>query len=133
MENEMMVVIDVLMVFCVVDGWTYGFSELALGYRELVKASKRILNLGCYFIGFIVFIRLLVDVGILFLGVVLMVNVVSGYMGGGKAFIKVYEEEEYESWGVYGFNFEYKYLLEMVKWSMIGCELIFMLFVGFFV
>jgi N-acetyl-gamma-glutamyl-phosphate reductase len=44
----------------------------------------------------------------------------------------VYEEEEHEPWGAYGFNLEHKHLPEMAKWSMIGREPIFMPSVGSF-
>ena len=131
-ENETTVVIDASTAFRVADGWTYGFPELAPGHRELVKASKRISNPGCYPTGFIALTRPLVDAGILSPGAALTVNAVSGYTGGGKALIKVYEEEEHEPWGAYGFNLEHKHLPEMAKWSMIGREPIFMPSVGSF-
>lgn len=131
-ENENVVVIDASTAFRVADGWTYGFPELAPGHRDLVKNSKRISNPGCYPTGFIALTRPLVDAGILSAGSALTVNAVSGYTGGGKALIKVYEEEEHEPWGAYGFNLEHKHLPEMAKWSKLGREPIFMPSVGSF-
>lgn len=131
-ENENTVVIDASTAFRVADGWTYGFAELAPGHRDAVRTSKRISNPGCYPTGFIALTRPLVDVGILKPGSALTVNAVSGYTGGGKALIKVYEEEEHEPWGAYGFNLDHKHLPEMAKWSMLGREPIFMPAVGSF-
>lgn len=131
-ENDTTVVIDASTAFRVADGWTYGFPELAPGHRDKVKTSKRISNPGCYPTGFIALTRPLVDAGILSPDTALTVNAVSGYTGGGKALIKVYEEEEHEPWGAYGFNLDHKHLPEMAKWSMLGREPIFMPSVGSF-
>jgi|TARA_B100000683_G_scaffold115373_2_gene113370 N-acetyl-gamma-glutamyl-phosphate reductase len=131
-ENDTTVVIDASTAFRIADGWTYGFPELAPGHRDKVKTSKRISNPGCYPTGFIALTRPLVDAGILSPDTALTVNAVSGYTGGGKALIKVYEEEEHEPWGAYGFNLEHKHLPEMAKWSMLGREPIFMPSVGSF-
>jgi N-acetyl-gamma-glutamyl-phosphate reductase len=131
-ENEKVVVIDASTAFRTADGWTYGFPELAPGHRDKVRVSKRISNPGCYPTGFIALTRPLVDAGILPVGAALTVNAVSGYTGGGKALIKVYEEQEHEQWGAYGFNLEHKHLPEMAKWSMLGREPIFMPSVGAF-
>jgi len=131
-ENASTVVIDASTAFRVADGWTYGFAELAPGHRDLVRKSKRISNPGCYPTGFIALTRPLVDAGFLAPGSALTVNAVSGYTGGGKALIKVYEEEEHEPWGAYGFNLDHKHLPEMAKWSKLGREPIFMPSVGSF-
>jgi len=120
------VIIDASTAFRVADGWTYGFAELSPGHKEKVMKSKRISNPGCYPTGFIALTRPLVDAGIIAPGSALTVNAVSGYTGGGKALIKVYEEEKHEPWGAYGFNLEHKHLPEMAKWSMLGREPIFM-------
>jgi N-acetyl-gamma-glutamyl-phosphate reductase len=124
--NANVVVIDASTAFRVADGWTYGFAELAPGHKDKVIKSKRISNPGCYPTGFIALTRPLVDAGIIAPGSALTVNAVSGYTGGGKALIKVYEEEDHEPWGAYGFNLEHKHLPEMAKWSMLGREPIFM-------
>jgi N-acetyl-gamma-glutamyl-phosphate reductase len=47
----------------------------------------------------------------------LTVNAVSGYSGGGKALMEVYEADapKAEPWGAYGFNLAHKHVPEMAK------------------
>jgi N-acetyl-gamma-glutamyl-phosphate reductase len=70
----------------------------------LLKA-KRISNPGCYPTGFIGLTRPLVDAGILPKGTPLTVNAVSGYSGGGKGLMEIFEgSDDHEPWGAYGFS-----------------------------
>ena len=79
-------------------------SELSADQREALSKSKRISNPGCYPTGFIGLTRPLVDAGILKEGTPLTVNAISGYSGGGKGLMNIYENEEHEPWGAYGFS-----------------------------
>jgi hypothetical protein len=47
----------------------------------------------------------------------LTINAVSGYSGGGKALMEIYESKEAkcEPWGAYGFNLNHKHVPEMTK------------------
>jgi len=47
----------------------------------------------------------------------LTINAVSGYSGGGKALMEIYEskDEVCEPWGAYGFNLNHKHVPEMTK------------------
>ena len=56
----------------------------------------------------------------------------SGYSGGGKALIKVFEEGPHEPWGGYGYNLKHKHLPEMGKWSRLGKAPVFSPAVGDF-
>lgn len=78
--------------------------ELSKEQHEALSKSKRIANPGCYPTGFIGLTRPLVDAGILPQGTPLTVNAISGYTGGGKGLMNIYEKEEHEPWGAYGFN-----------------------------
>lgn len=71
--------------------WAYGFPEMARGQRDIIKASKRISNPGCYPTGFIALVKPLVDAGIIPPDYPVTVNAVSGYSGGGKAMIAEFE------------------------------------------
>jgi N-acetyl-gamma-glutamyl-phosphate reductase len=62
----------------------------------------------------------------------LTVHAVSGYSGGGKALIKVFETEPHEPWGGYGYNLKHKHLPEMGKWSKLGKAPVFSPAVGDF-
>jgi N-acetyl-gamma-glutamyl-phosphate reductase len=48
--------------------------------------------------------RPLVDAGLLPKGTPLTVNAISGYSGGGKELMKIFESGEAEPWGAYGFG-----------------------------
>ena len=45
------------------------------------------------------------------------VNAVSGYTGGGKQLIAIYESPEAEPYGAYGFNLNHKHIPEMRKYA----------------
>ena len=63
---------------------------------------KRIANPGCYPTGMIALTRPLVDAGYLPKGTGLVVHAVSGYSGGGKQLMAIYQSGEAEPWGAYG-------------------------------
>ena len=79
-------------------------TELAKSQKESIKSSKRISNPGCYPTGFIALIRPLVDAGIVPTDAPLTVNAVSGYSGGGKGLMEIYESDNHEPWGGYGYS-----------------------------
>ena len=113
--------------------WVYGFPELCSGHRDLVAKSKRIANPGCYPTGFISCTRPLVQAGLLKPSAQLVVSAVSGYSGGGKPLIGIYEgEDAHEPWGAYGFNLNHKHLPEMAKYAQLDASPIFLPAVGSF-
>lgn len=116
-ENDRTVVIDASTAFRVDDDWTYGFPELSKSQTEAIKSSKRISNPGCYPTGFIALTRPLVDAGIIPVDCPLTVNAVSGYTGGGKGLIEIYEGDDHEPWGAYGYSMNHKHLPEMSKYT----------------
>lgn len=116
-ENDNTVVIDASTAFRVDDDWTYGFPELSKSQKEAVSSSKRISNPGCYPTGFIALIRPLVDAGLVPPSAPLTVNAVSGYTGGGNALIGIYESDDHEPWGAYGYSMNHKHLPEMAKYT----------------
>jgi N-acetyl-gamma-glutamyl-phosphate reductase len=124
-ENDHTVLIDASTAFRVNDDWVYGFPELSPEQREAVATSKRISNPGCYPTGFISLTRPLTDAGILPVGTHVTVNAISGYSGGGKALMNVYETEEHEPWGTYGLSLKHKHVPEMKKYSKLGTSPIF--------
>jgi len=103
-DNDRTVLIDASTAFRIDEDWTYGFPELCKDQRPALEKSKRISNPGCYPTGFVGLTRPLVDAGILPKGTPLTVNAISGYSGGGKALMEIYENEEHEPWGSYGFG-----------------------------
>jgi N-acetyl-gamma-glutamyl-phosphate reductase len=90
-RNERTRVVDASTAHRTADGWTYGFPEMTHAQRELVAASRRVSNPGCYPTGFIALVRPLAAAGLIPAGWPLSVNAVSGYTGGGKSMIAEFE------------------------------------------
>lgn len=93
--------------------------------RKELETSKRISNPGCYPTGFIGLTRPLVDAGIIPEGTPLTVNAISGYSGGGKGLMSIFEEGEHEPWSGYGFSLQHKHIPEMAKYSKLNKAPIF--------
>lgn len=91
-DNPRVRVIDASSAHRTAADWTYGFAELDPGQREALGHATRISNPGCYPSGFLALIRPLVRAGLLSAGTPLSVNAVSGYSGGGKAMIAMFED-----------------------------------------
>lgn len=92
-DNSNTVVIDASTAHRVADEWVYGFAEMAKDQRAAIAKSKRISNPGCYPTGFIGLVRPLVEAGLLPVDYPVTVNAVSGYSGGGKGMISMFEDE----------------------------------------
>jgi len=124
-DNGRTVLIDASTAFRVDKDWVYGFPELSKEQCEALKKAKRIANPGCYPTGFIGLTRPLVDAGLLPKGTPVTVNAISGYSGGGKALMKIYENEKHEPWGTYGLSLKHKHVPEMAVYSGLGVKPIF--------
>ena len=84
--------------------YEYYSKELSKSQKEEIQSSKRISNPGCYPTGFIALTRPLVDAGIIPADTPVTVNAISGYSGGGKGLIGIYESDDHEPWGAYGYS-----------------------------
>ena len=117
-ENPNVRVIDASTAHRVADGWTYGLPELDENQREIVAASKRVSNPGCYPTGAISLIRPLVREGLLPADWPVSVNAVSGYSGGGKSLIGAFEDETSadfttDPYRIYALSLAHKHVPEM--------------------
>lgn len=126
------VIVDASTAHRVSDGWVYGFPELTADHKAKIASSKRIANPGCYPTGFISLVRPLVDAGLVPADALLTVPAISGYSGGGKGLIEVYEGPSHEPWGAYGFGLDHKHLPEMAKYTGLNEEPLFCPAVGGF-
>jgi len=126
-DNDNTVLIDASTAFRCDDEWTYGFPELNEKQHEDISKSKRIANPGCYPTGFISLIRPLVDAGVLAEGTKVTINAISGYSGGGKALMKIFEDDDLDSepWSAYGFTLKHKHVPEMSMYSGLHAKPIF--------
>jgi len=106
-------IIDASSTHRVTPGWVYGFPELAPGQPELIAKADRVGNPGCYPTGAIALLRPLVDAGLIPVDHPITVNAVSGYTGGGRPTIELFESGAAPSFELYGLGFEHKHLPEL--------------------
>jgi len=132
-DNDRTVLIDSSTAHRVNPDWDYGFPELSADQRDRIAKSKRIANPGCYPTGFIAATQPLIAAGLLKPTAKLVASAISGYSGGGKGLMEVYEgDEPHEPWGAYGFNLNHKHLPEMSQYSGLESPPIFLPAVGAF-
>jgi len=118
-ENPNTRIIDASTAHRTADGWVYGFPELSEEQRRAVQNAKRVANPGCYATGFISLIYPLIKLGLLPKDAPLTAHALSGYTGGGKKMVAVYESEEREPELVsprhYAVTLNHKHIPEMMK------------------
>ena len=91
-ENAAVRIVDPSTAHRVAPGWVYGFPEA--GFRDAIKASKRVSNPGCYSTGAIALLKPLVAAGIVPATWPVTINAVSGYTGGGRQMIAEFENKD---------------------------------------
>jgi N-acetyl-gamma-glutamyl-phosphate reductase len=105
--------------------WAYGLPELSREQAARIAAAPRVSVPGCYPTGPILFLRPLVEAGILPAEHPVTVNAVSGYTGGGKAMIENYEKGRANDFELYGLGFEHKHVPELQHHSGLARRPIF--------
>ncbi|MCK5695496.1 MAG: N-acetyl-gamma-glutamyl-phosphate reductase [Desulfobacula sp.] len=97
--------------------WTYGIPELNPLQREKIKNSNRVCVPGCHATGFIMALNPLIKNNIVSKEQKLICHSITGYSGGGKGMIDVYEDPEnfdkVNSQKPYALNLDHKHLPEM--------------------
>ncbi|WP_210485440.1 N-acetyl-gamma-glutamyl-phosphate reductase [Microvirga antarctica] len=106
-------IIDASSTHRVTPGWVYGFPELAPGQPELIAKADRVGNPGCYPTGAIALLRPLIDAGLIPADYPISINAVSGYTGGGRPAIELFESGGAPAFELYGLGFEHKHLPEL--------------------
>ncbi len=124
------VLIDASTAHRAVDGWTYGFPEYEPGFREEIRASKRISNPGCYAITSVAMLHPLIARGLVPGDYPVTINAVSGYSGGGKSLIAAFEDENAPNHTgstiyAYALGLSHKHLPEIARWSGLSHNPIF--------
>ncbi len=105
--------------------WAYGLPELSAEQPARIASAPRVSVPGCYPTGPILFLRPLVEAGILPPEHPVAVNAVSGYTGGGKAMIEAYESCKANDFELYGLGFEHKHVPELQHHSGLARRPIF--------
>jgi N-acetyl-gamma-glutamyl-phosphate reductase len=104
-------VLDASTAHRVAQGWVYGLPELDRESRSRIRAAERVSNPGCHASSVILLLRPLVDAGIVDRRAALSLHSLSGYTGGGRAKIELWESPEL---GLIGLPYEAPYALEHV-------------------
>ncbi len=105
--------------------WAYGLPELSAEQPSRIASAPRVSVPGCYPTGPILFLRPLVEAGLLPADHPVTVNAVSGYTGGGKAMIEACEKGRANDFELYGLGFEHKHLPELQHHSGLARRPIF--------
>jgi len=124
-------VIDASTAHRTAQGWAYGFAELDPQNRDRLARTTRISNPGCYPTGFLALVRPLVRAAMLPADLPISVNAVSGYSGGGKAMIAMFEnaasdEATDTAFRAYALGLGHKHVPEMQRHAGLGHPPIFM-------
>lgn len=128
-KNPHVRVIDASSAHRVTPGWTYGFPEMSADQPARISASTRITNPGCYPTGAIGLLRPLVNAGLLPADYPLSIHAVSGYSGGGRAAIDLFEGETASStpaFQVYGLGLKHKHVPEIARYAALSVPPVFM-------
>lgn len=103
------------------DEWAYGIPELGVEYREKIKTSKRVSVPGCFASGFNMLLHPLIKHGIVPDDYPITCHSITGYSGGGRKLIDIYESGEHKdklnSPCFYALDLHHKHLPEMQKHS----------------
>lgn len=129
LENPQVRVIDASSAHRTVSGWTYGFPEMSADQPARIRASKRVTNPGCYPTGAIGLLLPLVNAGLLPADYPVSIHAVSGYSGGGKAAIELYEGGEAGSgpaFQAYGLGLRHKHVPEIARYAGLSMPPFFM-------
>lgn len=109
--------------------WVYGFPELNESRRAQISGSNRVSVPGCHATGFIALVKPLISRGIISSDYPLSCHSITGYSGGGKSMIALYEEEgrdiSLDGPRQYGLDQNHKHLPEMIAVTEIGFAPVF--------
>jgi len=117
--------------------WTYGLPELDREQRAKIRTAKRVANVGCHAVGFILLVRPLVGAGVLPKEYPVTCHSLTGYSGGGKKMIAEYEAQGRPRFPIgaprhYALTMHHKHVPEMQKYGGLGFRPLFNPIVGDF-
>ncbi len=125
-------ILDASTAHRIAPGWAYGFPEMTADQADIIRASARVANPGCYPTGAIALLRPLVDAGLIAANTPISINAVSGYSGGGRSMIETFESGNGPAFELYGLGLTHKHLPEIETYSRLSRRPIFVPSVGQF-
>lgn len=128
-ENPKVRVIDASSAHRVTPGWTYGFPEMCAEQPARISTAKRVTNPGCYPTGAIGLLLPLVNAGLIPADYPITVHAVSGYSGGGRAAVELYEGKTAEpgpAFQAYGLGLRHKHVPEIARYAGLSAPPFFM-------
>ncbi|WP_437887615.1 N-acetyl-gamma-glutamyl-phosphate reductase [Phytobacter sp. V91] len=128
-KNPHVRVIDASSAHRVAEGWTYGFAQMSAGQPERIRESKRVTNPGCYPTGAIGLLLPLVNAGLLPADYPVAIHAVSGYSGGGRPAVDLYEGDTAGSgpaFQVYGLGLKHKHVPEIARYAKLSAPPFFL-------
>jgi N-acetyl-gamma-glutamyl-phosphate reductase len=136
-DPEKTKVIDTSTAFRTDPGWTYGLPELNKGQRALIGRARRVANPGCHATGFIMVLYPLIQKQVVPPEYPVVAQSLTGYSGGGKKLIRVYEPESGETGSLrgprfYALSLKHKHLPEMQQVTGLKYPPLFTPIVGHF-
>ncbi len=139
-SNPKVKILDASSAHRTTKGWVYGFPELNPGQREKIASAQFVSNPGCYPTGFLACVLPLIAKGLLPNDLLITINAVSGYSGGGKNLIQKYHTFHEQQaggtslypYGIYGLQFGHKHVKEMHQYSGLASPPLFVPAVGDF-
>lgn len=136
-DNPSTKVIDASTAHRVADGWVYGFPELTPGQRQAIVDAQRVTNPGCHATGFVAALAPLVGAGIVPSDYPVSATSVTGYSGGGKKLIAMYEQDRTRGDALcaarpYAIAMKHKHVPEMQKYAGLDIPPLFLPVLGDF-
>lgn len=115
----------------VAPGWVYGFPQMDEKQPDEIREAKRVSNPGCYATGAVAIIRPLIEAGVLPADYPVSIAGLSGYTGGGKPLIDIYQAVNGPAAEGYGF-IDHKHIPEMEEYGKLETTPAFTATVGNF-
>lgn len=133
--NPLTKVIDASTAFRTSPDWAYGMPELKKEQRNLLSEATRISNPGCHATGFILTLYPLIQSGIVPPDYPLSCHSLTGYSGGGKKLINLYQNPQGKDLSGprhYALTLNHKHIPEMQKHTGLSNPPLFLPVVGNF-
>ncbi len=119
-ENPAVRVIDASSAHRTNAAWVYGFPELDAGQPQRIARARLVSNPGCYPTGAVGLLHPLIEGGLLPSTYPVSIHAVSGYSGGGRPAVELYEGADAATapaFQIYGTALAHKHPPEIERYS----------------